>query len=161
MLFMCELCPFKSSTKKGLEQHVGVKHNGESQLQAKKVLACQMCDWTSPDQAKLNRHTKSHAPKELQSQSCHICNKSLANMRNLKKHIEFHSKQKAKKTKCSQCFFTNQSKLLVQKHFKDLHRKKICYTCSKCDIKLKTKRELLTHERKSHPKIKTQSRLMS
>ena len=122
----CELCAYKTSSKKNLKHHMRRKH-------LERTFKCTECDKAFGLGKDLNEHMRSHS-KQV---ACEVCDKKFTRDYFLKKH--FANKHVSKTAKPDKV-----------KAPREKPEKQLVYACKQCDYIGKTARNLRIHIRRTH-----------
>ena len=129
----CRQCPFKSSTRRSLREHVSNMHSTKKSICAictsNTEFKCELCEFSSKASGKLQRHILRIHMKTVKT---HICTESYLGIQCDYKtygswHLIRHMKAVPFKTKdkndypCSLCSYTGMSKALLADHLKAKH----------------------------------------
>ena len=157
----CDLCSYKSCSKKGLENHFKKAHSIRNDLNTvvEKSLSCEYCDLNFSRKTDLNVHkaTISYgAPKP-----CQLCSFKSCSIVGLTRHASReHGHKTVKKRsgiKCKHCDVVSSDKQNYLTHTMSL-KYGAPRTCSQCQFKSCTKRGLVNHTKKVHLKVLSSSK---
>lgn len=168
ILFECEDCEYKTSTRQLLASHVKGNH-------VDLHLKCTDCDYECPTYSRMKRHTEErhsdnsfqcndcdykgrtkdnlyyHKVKEHTAYVCTICQKEESSRYMLNKHIATHAERgyiEEENSACNLCDFVGLNKRSLQYHQKK-HKGEI-FSCDKCEYSSPTLTQLRSHCNSKH-----------
>ena len=139
--FLCIKCPFKSTNRETLTDHMEFVH-------MKLQLPCNKCDYIASHSSGLKIHYQS---EHVLKYPCGKCDLELSSSAQLKEHRKFFHKLDTSYF-CNICDYTNKRKYRLRWHEESVHYG-IRYPCHECDYKATREDHLKAHQKTVH-KIK-------
>ena len=167
--FACSQCKdFHASTQEEWDKHMQVVHKHSSETK----LSCQMCQYTTINKERLERHEKLHRRMTLQ---CDTCQYRTPQRHQMIRHVQtVHKRQKP--FNCKHCTYSTAYRHHLRRHmekhknpnFRCRYRKFLkngdwhavetskatsSVICKDCGCELKNKKSLRRHQIKLHPQV--------
>ncbi|XP_073829582.1 uncharacterized protein [Musca autumnalis] len=150
---VCEQCGKTAPNGYILRQHILEHHQGIK----KPKWPCDICNAELSSHTNLKRHKQSAHNDGSTVYICGECGKTSVSEQALQKHKHYAHSIKAK-FKCSLCDKAFKMPIQLREHMAT-HTGEHLYTCKYCPTKFRCAANMYTHQRKSHPKEWTESRL--
>ena len=130
----CNLCDYRSKTKKNMQNHVKRIHN-----------FCLDCNIQFKTRAIFFLHLKKIHQNDLFQCNDSDCLKEFLT----KTELTMHQKNKVKErnNKCEFCDYSAKRKVTLNTHVKTIHN-----FCDECNLKFETKNDIFNHLKKMHNK---------
>ena len=110
---------------------------------------CDHCSFESPNRENINNHVKNHFKYvEASEVTCSFCKKVFQNKQSMVQHLRTHNVTKGI-FPCESCGKVFNSKAMMNMHFNSYHVHGE-YTCKTCNLVLKRKIDLYSHNSKKH-----------
>ncbi|XP_046697543.1 zinc finger protein 142 isoform X2 [Silurus meridionalis] len=134
----CPDCPFTTSKKLSLVQHILDEH--ESGCDEGKMLKCDICGFSCFHQLVFDQHVRSHGGTCVYK--CTECDFSTQNKQKITWHIRIHTGEKP--YSCEKCSYTCADPSRLKYHMR-IHQDERKYLCPECGYKCKWVNQLKYH----------------
>uniref|UniRef100_A0A0A9Y101 Zinc finger protein 26 n=2 Tax=Lygus hesperus TaxID=30085 RepID=A0A0A9Y101_LYGHE len=138
----CELCSYKSFTKRYLKMHMKI-HTGERKF------SCSKCEFKTMWKHHLVEHELTHGQEK--PYACHLCLFKSKTIGNLKAHLKIHDG--LRKWKCDYCPYSAVQSHTLKEHML-IHTGEKNHVCTQCDFRTNRRSTLRDHVRYRHEKVK-------
>ncbi|KAK3086655.1 hypothetical protein FSP39_021453 [Pinctada imbricata] len=153
----CNMCPFKTMTKKFLMEHKFKKHNAPVDENKYKLLRChyENCGYTTIVECRLSDHIRTHHEDNGERNICEICGKSFRRKCHLNRHVKSHENFEDRIAfTCSICGKGFNTRAHLECHINSVHLKKPGnILCHLCPYSTKGKKFLASHLLRVHDKV--------
>ncbi|XP_052748376.1 PR domain zinc finger protein 5-like isoform X2 [Galleria mellonella] len=137
--YACKVCALRRGSRQHVLEHHALAHAARAAL-----YACRRCAYTTHKRTVMQRHARSHGPRE--KLSCPRCGKLFLNVETLRVHTTRHDK--SKRLQCEHCNRMFIYPSMLHQHIQAVHVRKDYY-CVECDIKFKSRDNLRLHFKKA------------
>lgn len=137
-VFVCDTCPFSTSSRSGFHQHQ-TKHKIARYFEENGGYKCELCGKILRSKRTLEIH-HDVVHKEPILQECKLCEKKV---RWMSSHMACHKKEP---TVCSTCGAVCKNKTLLRSHIRAVHEMQATMQCQFCEKKFKRKNQLVENE---------------
>ena len=138
--FECELCSFKTNSRRNLNQHINKVHNRRQ--------VCTECgkSYAKKVNLEVHRETVHFGNKNF---NCEQCPFASGHETSLKTHIKVVH-EKIKRFSCGKCSYTATLKATLMYHIQSIHEIDKKFKCEKCSYSSATKGNLKKHTESLH-----------
>ena len=167
LTFICEICPFKTTQKRYLNEHKRTRHGPDKVGEKIENYTCQICSEIFPyskfaERSYIQHYRSVHDTEcpeyeDKEKFLCEQCPAIFFNKQSLKHHIlksHVNGSKISKQTTCEKCKITFSGRRSYAAHCKKFHDKIVSsfklVKCNSCDEEFKAPNLYIQHHQKNH-----------